>query len=297
MGVALAVCIAVICLLVIKIFMMKKSVREIRTDFSERTGLDTNSLIGVSSRDKDICALANDMNHTITKLRKSYHRYNEGDRELKNAITNISHDIRTPLTAICGYLALMKKIDSSDEMKRYINIIDERSQHMKKLTEELFAYSLIMNADDTVELEDVSLNKTLEDCIMEYYAALTERGITPTIDITENKIIRKLDKTHIDRAISNVISNAIKYSDGDFDIKLTDDGTMIFSNKASGMTSVEAARLFDRFYTVETGRNSTGLGLSIARTFVEQMGGEIGAEYKDGRLIIKMAFPNTAAAD
>ena len=292
MGVALAVCIAVICLLVIKIFMMKKSVREIRTDFSERSNLDTNTLIGVSSQDKDIRGLANDMNHTITKLRKSYHRYNEGDQELKNAITNISHDIRTPLTAICGYLALMKKIDSSDEMKRYIKIIDERSQHMKKLTEELFAYSLIMNADDTVELEDVSLNKTLEDCIMEYYAALTERGITPTIDITENKIIRKLDKTHIDRAISNVISNAIKYSDGDFDIKLTDDGTMIFSNKASGMTSVEAARLFDRFYTVETGRNSTGLGLSIARTFVEQMGGEIGAEYKDGRLLIKMSFPN-----
>ncbi len=297
MGVALAACISVICILILKIYMMKKSVREIRTDFSERSNLDTNTLIGVSSQDKDIRGLANDMNHTITKLRKSYHRYNEGDQELKNAITNISHDIRTPLTAICGYLALMKKIDSSDEMKRYINIIDERSQHMKKLTEELFAYSLIMNADDTVELEDVSLNKTLEDCIMEYYAALTERGITPTIDITENKIIRKLDKTHIDRAISNVISNAIKYSDGDFDIKLTDDGTMIFSNKASGMTSVEAARLFDRFYTVETGRNSTGLGLSIARTFVEQMGGEIGAEYKDGRLIIKMAFPNTAAAD
>lgn len=292
MGVALAACISVICILILKIYMMKKSVREIRTDFSERSNLDTNTLIGVSSQDKDIRGLANDMNHTITKLRKSYHRYNEGDQELKNAITNISHDIRTPLTAICGYLALMKKIDSSDEMKRYINIIDERSQHMKKLTEELFAYSLIMNADDTVELEDVSLNKTLEDCIMEYYAALTERGITPTIDITENKIIRKLDKTHIDRAISNVISNAIKYSDGDFDIKLTDDGTMIFSNKASGMTSVEAARLFDRFYTVETGRNSTGLGLSIARTFVEQMGGEIGAEYKDGRLIIKMSFPN-----
>ncbi len=292
MGVALAACISVICILILKIYMMKKSVREIRTDFSERSNLDTNTLIGVSSQDKDIRGLANDMNHTITKLRKSYHRYNEGDQELKNAITNISHDIRTPLTAICGYLALMKKIDSSDEMKRYINIIDERSQHMKKLTEELFAYSLIMNADDTVELEDVSLNKTLEDCIMEYYAALTERGITPTIDITENKIIRKLDKTHIDRAISNVISNAIKYSDGDFDIKLTNDGTMIFSNKASGMTSVEAARLFDRFYTVETGRNSTGLGLSIARTFVEQMGGEIGAEYKDGRLIIKMSFPN-----
>ena len=291
MGIALGICIIIICILLLKIYMMKKSVREIRTDFGDRANLDSNVLIGVSSRDRDIRALTNDMNHTIAKLRKSYHKYNEGDRELRNAITNISHDIRTPLTAICGYLALMKKLDNSDEMNRYIKIIDERSQHMKKLTEELFAYSLIMNSEDTVELEDVSLNKTLEDCIMEYYGALTERGITPTVDITEKKIVRKLDKTHIDRAISNVISNAIKYSDGDFDIKLTDDGTMIFSNKASGMTSVEAARLFDRFYTVETGRNSTGLGLSIARTFVEQMGGEIGAKYEDGRLLISISFP------
>ena len=128
---------------------------------------------------------------------------------------------------------------------------------------------------------------------MEYYGALTERGITPTVDITEKKIVRKLDKTHIDRAISNVINNAIKYSKGDFKIKLTDEGTMIFSNLAPGMTSVEAARLFDRFYTVETGRNSTGLGLSIARAFVEQMGGEISSEYEDGRLIISIAFPQS----
>ncbi|MBO6165750.1 MAG: HAMP domain-containing histidine kinase [Eubacterium sp.] len=291
MGIALGICIVIICILLLKIYMMKKSVREIRTDFGDRGKLDSNSLIGVSSRDKDIRALTNDMNHVIVDLRKAFHKYKEGDREVRTAITNISHDIRTPLTAICGYLALMKKQDKSPEMERYLDIIDERAEHMKALTEGLFSYSLILNSEEQVELEDVSLNKVLEDCIMEYYGALSERGIEPTIDITENKIVRKLDKTHIDRAISNVISNAIKYSDGDFDIKLKDDGTMIFSNKASGITSVEAARLFDRFYTVETGRNSTGLGLSIARTFVEQMGGEIGAEYKNGRLAIRISFP------
>ena len=291
MEIALGICIAAICLLLLKIYMMKKSVRELRTDFGDRGNLDSNSLIGVSSRDKDIRGLANDMNHTIVDLRKAFHKYKEGDREVRTAITNISHDIRTPLTAICGYLALMKKQEKSPEMERYLDIIDERAEHMKTLTEGLFNYSLILNSEDAVELEDVSLNKVLEDCIMEYYGALTERGIEPTVDITEKQIVRKLDKTHIDRAISNVISNAIKYSDGDFDIKLKDDGTMIFSNKASGITSVEAARLFDRFYTVETGRNSTGLGLSIARTFVEQMGGEIGAEYKNGRLAIRITFP------
>ena len=89
MGVALAACISVICILILKIYMMKKSVREIRTDFGDRANLDSNVLIGVSSRDRDIRALTNDMNHTIAKLRRSYHKYNEGDRELRNAITNI----------------------------------------------------------------------------------------------------------------------------------------------------------------------------------------------------------------
>lgn len=290
MEAALCVCIAVICILLIKIYVMKKSVREVRADFVQHSVLDTNTLIGVESADKDIRSLVNDMNQIIKKLRKAYHTYEAGDAEVRNAITNISHDIRTPLTAIRGYLALMKKLEKSDEMSRYIDIIEERSEYMISMTEDLFNYSLILNSTGNAELTDVCLNKVLEDCLMEYYGALSERGIEVKVDMTEERVVRKLDKNHIDRAVSNIISNAIKYSKGDFDIRLLDDGTMIFSNTAPEMTSVQVGKLFDRFYTVETGRSSTGLGLSIARTFVEQMGGTIEADYTDGRLVIKMRF-------
>lgn len=176
-------------------------------------------------------------------------------------------------------------------MERYVSIIEERAEAMKKLTEELYSYSLIANAEEPAELEEICLNRVLEDCIMEYYAAMTEQGITPKIEITERKILRRLHKDHVDRTISNVISNAIKYSLGDFEIRLTDEGEMTFTNAAPDMTALQVERLFDRFFTVETGRNSTGLGLAIARTFVEQMGGSIDASLADGRLTIRMSFP------
>ena len=139
--------------------------------------------------------------------------------------------------------------------------------------------------------DDMNIGNMLEDCIMNMYPTLMEKGIKPEIDITEPRIVRNLYPTYLERIFNNLISNALKYSDEDLSIKLQDDGSILFSNKASGLTSVQVERLFDRFYTVETGQNSTGIGLSIVRSFVEKMNGTIGAEYKEGRLLIKVAFP------
>ena len=107
----------------------------------------------------------------------------------------------------------------------------------------------------------------------------------------EEKIVRSLDAAALRRIFDNILSNAVKYSDGVLTVVLTPDGTVTFSNRASALSRVEAARLFDRFYTVETARNSTGLGLSIAKLLTEKMGGTITAEYKNERLYIRIAVP------
>lgn len=274
---------------------MKKSVREIRTDFEMRVKGDSNSLITVSGRDKDICELAAKMNESLKEQRKMYLLYYQGDREMKTAITNISHDLRTPLTAISGYLELLKEEEKSEAVERYLDIIDERTRHMKKLTEEMFEYSVIVSQEDEeISLEDVDLNRMLEDCVMNYYAALSEKKIGLTVDITENKIIRKLNKGQTERVFSNLISNALKYSDGDLFISMDDNGEVVFANTAKKLSPVIVERLFGRFYTVENARNSTGLGLSIAKTFVERMNGEINAEYREGKLFIIINFKETA---
>lgn len=282
----------VIALLIIKIAIMKKSVREICADFSVRIKGDSNSMLTTSSRDRDICQLATKLNAALKEQRKMYLLYHQGDSEMKTAITNISHDIRTPLTAISGYLELLKDEEKSESVEKYLAIIEERTGHMKKLTEEMFEYSVITSQEnEEISLEEVDLNRMLEDCIMNYYAALSEKKIALTVDITENKVIRKLNKVQTERVFSNLISNALKYSDGDLSISMDDRGEIVFSNTARNLSPVIVERLFGRFYTVENARNSTGLGLSIAKTFVERMNGEIKAEYREGKLFIIICFP------
>lgn len=280
----------IIILLTVKVTLLKRSAREITSAFSNRLQTDTNTLIGISSHDKDMRELADNINKQLRILRNEKLHYHQGNTELKNAVTNISHDLRTPLTAICGYLDMMKRMEKPEKLGRYLAIIRNRTEMMKQLTEELFRYSVIISDDSAMQTEDVNVNQILEDSIMGYYGAFSEKGIIPDVRMTEKKIIRKLNKANVSRIFSNLLNNALKYSDGDLEITLSDTGEIIFSNTAKELSSVQAEQLFDRFYTVEAARNSTGLGLSIARTLAERMGGSISAEYYDKRLIIKIVL-------
>lgn len=236
--------------------------------------------------------LADSINVELRKLRKERLRFVQGDRELKNAVTNISHDLRTPLTAIFGYLDLLKQEPLSETERRYVEIIEERAEVMRQLTGELFRYSVLITSEEE-RGEDVVVNDVLEESIAAYYAALKERGIAPEVALPQQKVIRHLDPTALSRVFSNLLNNAIKYSDGDLEIRLTEDGDILFSNQASGLNEIQVGKLFDRFYTVEAARKSTGLGLAIAKTLTEQMGGRINAGYENGRLSILILLPQT----
>ena len=279
----------IVIILCIKIFSLKKSAREIADEFADRLQTDTNTLINISSSDKDICRLADCINKQLKILRKEHLQYHLGNTEIKNAVTNISHDLRTPLTAIAGNLYMIRKTDDLSEIREYIGAIEERTETMKQLTEELFRYSVIVSDPDAVT-EEVFINRVLAESIGSFYPLLTEKGIEPHICMTEVRVMRNINRSHLERIFSNLLNNAVKYSDGDLDITLSDNGEITFSNTAKELSAVGTEKLFDRFYTVEAARNSTGLGLSIARTLAERMGGIVTAEYdKDkSRLIIKI---------
>ena len=139
-------------------------------------------------------------------------------------------------------------------------------------------------------MEEVILNGVLEEIISAYYAVLKSKNIVPSIDITDRKIKRNLNKGALSRIFGNIISNAIKYSDGDLKIVLSDEGKIIFSNYAPMLSEIKLGQLFNRFYTVETGNKSTGLGLTIAKELTEQMGGVINASYDNGIISISILF-------
>lgn len=286
----LCIILAVIALfLSVKIYLLKKSMEEIYTDFENCLSEDTNVQISVSSGDKTVIRFAKAINLQLTKLRKIKKQYSDGDRELKEAVTNISHDLRTPLTAICGYLDLMEKQDLPEDTERYVAQIRNRSEAMKELTEELFRYSIISSMP-ALSYESLSLNRVLEETLLSFEGELKLKGITPDITIPSDAVQRTLDSSAVTRIFSNILNNAIKYSDGDLFVRLQQDGTITFSNSAKELSTVEVSKLFDRFYTVDSARKSTGLGLSIAKLLTERMDGTITASYEDSMLTITISF-------
>lgn len=265
---------------------MRKAIREIKRGFSEKLYTDTNTPIMLSSHDKLVSSLANDINVELKELQKQKHRYIQGDKELKNAITNISHDLRTPLTTICGYLSLLDKEEKSEHIARQLSIIKNRTFALKQLVEELFRYTTIISDTENSVYTETVINNVLEDCISSYYAIFKEKGITPNINLCEQKIVRSVDKTALLRIFNNIIDNAIKYSEGDLTISLFENGKIVFSNHTSDLNEIQIGKLFDRFYTVNTARKSTGLGLSIAKALIEKMDGNISADYSNNVLSI-----------
>ena len=280
----------IIAALFLKIYILQKAARELANAFADRLITDTNTLIDISCNDKYMRRLANVMNTELRKLRAKRRRFQQGDLELKHAVTNISHDLRTPLTAICAYLELLEQEETSETVHRYIEIMKDRVDILTQLSEELFRYSVIISAKDDITREQVVINTVLEESIAAFYTVLTERNIVPEIQLSETKVIRMLDRSALSRVFSNLISNAIKYSDADLKITLSKNGEITFSNLASGLDKIQVGRLFDRFYTVEAARKSTGLGLAISKTLVEQMNGTIFAKYENQRLSICISF-------
>ena len=273
-----------------KVYTLRQSARQLREGMAQQLERETNTLLAVSSGDREMRALADALNGQLAQLRAERQRYQHGDLELKEAITNISHDLRTPLTAIVGYLALLEGEEKSETVERYLSQISNRTQVLHQLSEELFAYALL-TAPQPLHPQRVDLRGLVEEALLSYCGAMEQRGMEPTIQLPEGRVERNLDPTAAGRVLSNIISNALKYSAGDFSVTMTPDGVITFANSAPDLNPVLVQRLFDRFFTVETARHSTGLGLSIAKLLTQQMEGTLEAKYQEGQLVITLSFP------
>ena len=155
--------------LLIWILSMRNSMREMADELDEKLRTDTNALISVSSGDRAIRALAARLNVQLCALRKERLRLQNGDAALKTAIANVSHDLRTPLTAICGYLDLLESQTTPEKQARYLAIIRERTDAMRAMTGELLQYSMIASAEETLKCEPVCLNAALEQSLIGLY--------------------------------------------------------------------------------------------------------------------------------
>lgn len=276
--------------LIMKILIIRQEIKNIGESLSNIMDIDTNNLITVSTNDKKLKELANLLNNSLKELRKLELEYKNGNKELKSSITNISHDLRTPLTAIRGYLDLMDSSNLTVKQIKYLKIIDSKVKDLTSLTEQLFDFSKVLDIDKEIEKVNVCINNVLEETLASFYGVFKKNNIKPSIEICNEKVIRLLNENMLKRIFENIISNAVKYSEGCFEVKLYYNGTIEFSNKTTKIDSISLEKIFDRYYTVQNAKKSNGIGLSIAKQLVELNNGEIIAKYKDNCLIIKVKF-------
>ncbi len=290
MNIALLIIILIllcICIfLIIKLFLIKSSIKEIEDNFDYILKSDTNNLITISSSDKDIKKLAININDNLKKLRIQKLQYENGNQELKQIITNISHDLRTPLTAIKGYVELIKEDKVSTKQEEYIKIIQKKSNEMTDLTEQLFKFSEII--DVKTDKKECCINEILEEVLVSYYNIFKEKNITAIVNICSQKIYKIANKLSFIRIFENILSNVAKYSTGDFKIVMNKTGRITFSNKADSLDATTVQKIFDRYFSVENAKNSTGIGLSITKQLIELNDCNIMANYIDKHLIIEI---------
>ncbi|MDK0918199.1 HAMP domain-containing sensor histidine kinase [Clostridium perfringens] len=248
----------------------------------------------LSLPNKNIENLIVEINTLIDDKRKMENIYKEKDMELREAIANMSHDLRTPLTSIMGYVYLLNddKLDK-EERKEYLKIIEKRSAVLNDLITNFYGLSRIQADQYEIKFEPVNLELVLGEIIAAFYETLDYKFGEPEINIEEGLGPVLGDKQALNRIFTNLIENIIKHGEGEVKISLKKKNKYIvmeFSNKAEDLESKDVNRIFEKFFTkdrMRTGQN-TGLGLAIVKLLVEKQGQKIEAKKVGNRLVINI---------
>lgn len=275
---------------------IKKELKNILNQLKNYNTRKTEKKIDITLLDKDIEKMTIEINNLIDLHALSNIEKKSAERELKQAVANISHDLRTPLTSILGYIQLIEKPEVTDEeRKEYLAIAKDRAKRLQILLNDFFELSVIESVDHSLKLEKLGLNSIVEEIAINLYDQFNEQHIVPSIKIPQEQMNIIGDESAIKRVIENLVINAIRYSDGNVSITLEKNNTKInltISNDVKDITEKDVELFFNRFYTADQTRSGkgTGLGLSIAKALMDKMNGKLSAELKDSWLYVKCSW-------
>ena len=274
----------------------KRQVKDICRQLRFLQECDSNMLITTEMKKGHIGELAELLNTLLKERKKERADYQKKEQMIADIYTNLSHDIRTPLTSLDGYFQLLEETQEENDRKRYIQIIQERIESLKEMLEELFTYTKLQNGTYELKLEPQNVGQILKETVFSYYDDWAEQGISPQFEITEEPVWIRGNKQALRRTIQNIIKNGLDHGNKEIRIQLSRNEKqmeLVFRNKIEPGEQIDISRVFERFYKADKSRSksSTGLGLSIAKGFVQKMHGEIAAEIKEDWFCIKISFP------
>ncbi len=272
-------------ILAFSLFSWKRQICEITKQISE------NKKLRISLSNKQIEKLAGIINEKNDLEQKTKVRIIQEKEQLKHSIADISHDLRTPLTSIQGYLTLLKDCEDKEEQEHYFSVIQAKTDYLTELVQIFYDLSLIESDDYILGIEKIDVNRIVTDCLIDKYNELKE--LTPTIKIENAPVWIIGNAVACKRIIDNLVTNAIRYSDDDIEIVMDADGIFTVKNTTSELKNIDVNILFQKFYTVDTSRSNgnTGLGLYIVKELLNKIEGGIKEiSYKNNILTISVYF-------
>ena len=222
--------------------------------------------------------------------------YRRKEQELRRQIANVSHDLRTPLTSILGYLQLLEQEELSPEKRReYFHIVESRARMLQTFIASFYDLSRIEGGELPLEREKVDLARALSDQLAAAYGQIEEAGLDMEVDVADGLPPVWADSGAVARIFSNLLTNALRHGSGTLSVRLYREGGVLvssFSNPAQDMTAEDADHVFERFYTADKMRTgqSTGLGLAIVKALAERMGHTAAARWEDGRFTVEVRW-------
>lgn len=277
------------------IFSYRRQINHICRQLRFKNKHNTNLTITSVGSDRSFYELIKLLNDNFNKQEKIINEYRSSDNSLKETITNLSHDIRTPLTSLDGYFQILRECENEDDKERYYSVIKGRISALKDMLEELFTYAKLQDTSFELDMESISINKLLLDTAFGFYEDFKCRGIEPIFDINEEDMYIFANSGALKRVLQNVIKNAISHGEQSVEIYLKkqhNKAVLQIANQYNSIDNIDETKVFDRFYKADVSRThtSTGLGLSISKELVDKMNGNIFASKNDKMFIITIEF-------
>lgn len=292
--VVVASLVLLVILLVFYVAFLQGQLRSMNRQLIKRLQEQTRQPIHLELFSKELNTLAIHINKCLKAEETLRLKGIQEEKNFRELIANISHDLRTPLTAIKGYQQLVSHGELSDDQRKNLQIAQKNASELGRLIDHFFEYSYLLNTEPELHMEPMNLTNFVADCLVAAVPILEENNLTIQFEQTA-PIFVLADKDMVRRMVQNLLRNAVQHSKGDIEVCLSvaDKAILVFRNQVKPGSIIDVSRLFDRFYTGDKARNNhgTGLGLSIVKLLAEQMGGQTGASLQDGILEVRVALP------
>lgn len=270
----------------LKLYLMKQQLKNIAQQMEEQSG----HFVSIDFVDKDLENVVIQINEIIDSVQEERAEARKAEQQLRTSISMISHDMRTPLTSVIGYLQLAKKNCKEEENLQNIDIALDRAVYCNKLVNDFFELSVIDSNSYNPVMEKVNICEVVCEEILANYVSFEKRGITPVFEQADDTIFVLADQKLFVRVLQNLISNSIKYAIGEVRFSVSRGENIMLEIASNSSKKIDTEKIFDKFYQADVARGSegTGLGLYICRKFMEDMNGRIWAESSDEEFRIKI---------